>query len=278
MYVRASVNGTIEQAHAAVTVEPPDLSLSADRTEIQEGDTVVFTGQIIPESAPYEVVGWSWQPDGIITAAVSPMRRNMTTVLTDSTVTGDSVEADSIETIDDSDTEVPDNRPATYACTDTELECTMSIYSSGTVTLTAYVAGTLRTRSVHVNVKYECPPQIPIDAVFGPGEFPIAARETWAYVDGARISLGPQTVYVSPPFTLAAPGNPNKDGLAVGWYKPASGTGPAGYLLFPALSSVRFVCRTYTKWNGSELRYKWHGSVEYDNRSFLWFYPPRTGE
>jgi hypothetical protein len=209
MYARVPVGGYIEQAHAAVTVEPPDLSLSADRTELQEGDTVVFTGQIVPENAPYEVVGWSWQPDagGIVTAATSPKHGNVMTALMDSTVPGDSIEADSIPTIDDSDTEVPDDPPATNACTHTELECIMSIYSWDTVTLTAYVAGRLRTRSVHVNVNYECPPEIPIDAVLEPGESPIAARQTYAWVDNVRVPIGPRHVTVRPPYTFAASGN-----------------------------------------------------------------------
>lgn len=270
MYVRATVGGYVEQAHTTVTVEPPDLSLSADRTEIQEGDTVVFTGHIIPESAPYEVVGWSWQPDGIITAAVTPMRGNVTAVLTDSTPPGDSTETDTLQTIDDSDLDVPDERPATNSCTHTELECTMTIYSSGTVTLTAYVAGTLRTRSVHVNVRYHCPPLIPMDAVSGPGEFAIETTANLIFPFFAP--LGPRTVWVGPPYTWLEDAGTNSKGLAIAWYSPGYGSEPDGRTLVKPTSSLRFACRTRRDYDQGLGRYVYTGTVRYDFRANLqWF-------
>jgi hypothetical protein len=60
--VYATINGTADSALAIVTVRSARLKLSATPSQVQGGDTVVFTASSQPSGFPISVSGWRWVP------------------------------------------------------------------------------------------------------------------------------------------------------------------------------------------------------------------------
>jgi plastocyanin len=69
LYIDALVNGVAKSVSAHVTVQPVDLTLTADDTEVEAGDTVSFTASGSPSGVTLEVLEWWWVPSGAAVAA-----------------------------------------------------------------------------------------------------------------------------------------------------------------------------------------------------------------
>jgi hypothetical protein len=135
-----------------VTVEPVELTLTADPTEVTVGDSVTFTASASPSSAALQVLGWSWVPDPAI--AVASVRRR------DENRPNLTVRSRASLSVSAGDTD-----PST-TCTPDSTTCVAPVRESGTMYVRALVNGVEKTDSAHVQI-VDCPPiepPIPLDA------------------------------------------------------------------------------------------------------------------
>jgi hypothetical protein len=281
-----------------VTVEPVELTLTADRTEVGRGDTVTFTGVITPPVAPYQVVGWSWEPDspgGVVASRgqssqpkvnyTAPAPFNVTlpnpgipTATTPSAITdSSSTTSDTINARMDTELQLAEDEPLTEVCTHTELVCRMPVNGSGTVTLVVNAGGTPLSRSVHVAVKYYCPDD------FDYSDDPIELFRTERFTYPGHVPLGVGPAYILGPYHKeedhgVVPG----DKYPSAYYNPSSGHDYDGGLLWighkylTPTSVVLFECRQSLRWNPIKGEHELQGPMKFKGKVNLYFVQPRT--
>jgi hypothetical protein len=310
MYAAAYVNGEAQQKMIHVDVRTPELELTASASEVNEGDPVTFTGSLVPNTPGYQVIGWSWVSDSpssgplasrsplapmVIPNAASRSRtvetQRASSNLSSSASTVVMSLTDSVDVADDEMIEatsggtdvIADDRAEPVACTTGTLTCTMPITKDGTITLTVNVGGTIKTRTAHVAVRYQCPPFFPRGLVLDVGDKTVsqAATKRFRWIGGMFVPIEeiPATdVLIRGPWTLVQDmGYDPRLNANRGRYLPGTAANSLGNRYFDHSSSwVEFACRTqaYDVDSDGEMLFK--GRMEFLKRiDIKWIAPPK---
>ena len=140
----------------------------------------------------------------------------------------------------------------------------MPVYASGTVSLTAYVAGTLTTQSAHIAVEYVCPPSF--------------YREERAYITETyhvpgQAPRGPRTVWVGGALSYIKKVGQRGD-FPQAHYRPWSGHDDEGRILVPELSWMLWECHRYLKTNHNTGEQWLAGEMHYLRKMDVHFIKP----
>jgi hypothetical protein len=112
MYVRASVGGTVEQAKAHVSVQPDLVRLDANRSSVKPGEKVEFSAST-ENGTSFTISRWAWDASSL----------------------------------------PPNGKPLTsVAACSSKHDCTIEVYESGTMTVTATVSGATAPQDASASV------------------------------------------------------------------------------------------------------------------------------
>jgi hypothetical protein len=177
-----------DSAFANVTVQLPTLSLSVDKSESGEGDTVTFTGTLSP-ARPAESMTWRWEAGGggvaarrpvaVASVGTSTLRSRSERALTDQIAADDTL-INSVN--DDATVGAPADDAQTSACLESSLTCVTEMHGVGTMTLEVRLFGRVLTRSVESGVRYYCPEVIPTADGVAVADPIIIERSTGTYI------------------------------------------------------------------------------------------------
>ena len=298
MTVQARVQGTIRTATARVTIIPPSLRLTVDRTSSFPGDTFTFSGDLQPKTAsgnnvPHRVVAWRFTPGTGTTVTGVAFRASPTsqfntraksvsghTLSTQRSSTTqnvadviDSTAVDSMTSVHESGDDLlpppPDDFPPTQPCgPEVGLVCKMPVHQDGTVTLVVQVGDAQYEASAPVAIRLECPPFIPVDYVLDPGVISFTSKYPVTWRRGA---IPPITVEAQGPFRIESDEIRSRDGSPPrAFYEVRSarivdmqGDIPRFWQM-KAGGTIQFWCRTWVERDG-----KYRGKVQYSGHHRL---------